>query len=93
MKTHNRLAKCMGYHEGYNMWLYWSTCMKGKSPKLQFPWEGPYRVVAWINDVVYRIQRNPRSRMLMVHLDRLAPYQGTTLEDVALRQEQLESNH
>jgi hypothetical protein len=29
----------------------------------------------------------------MVHLDRLAPYQGTTLEDVALRQEQLESNH
>jgi hypothetical protein len=28
---------------------------KGKSPKLQSSWEGPYKVVTWINDVVYRI--------------------------------------
>jgi hypothetical protein len=27
---------------------------------------GPYKVVNRINDVVYRIQRNPRSRMMVV---------------------------
>jgi hypothetical protein len=29
-----------------------------------------------INDVVYRIQRHTRSRMMVVHLDRLAPFLG-----------------
>jgi hypothetical protein len=30
-----------------------------------------------INDVVCRIQRNPRTEMVVVHLDRLTPYEGT----------------
>jgi hypothetical protein len=42
--------------------------MKGKSPKLQSSWEGLYKAVTWINDVVYRIQQNPRSGLMMVHL-------------------------
>jgi hypothetical protein len=42
---------------------------------------GPYKVVTRINDVVYRIQRNPRSRMMVVHLDRLAPYQGAARDE------------
>jgi hypothetical protein len=45
--------------------------MKGKSPKLQSSWEGLYRLVTWINNVVYRIQRNPRLKMMMVHLNQL----------------------
>jgi hypothetical protein len=52
----------------------------------------PYVVAAWINDVVYRIQRNPRSRMMVVHLGCLASYQGTSGR-AALRKEQLESIH
>jgi hypothetical protein len=55
--------------------------MNGKSPKLQSSWEGPYKVVTWINDVVYRIQKNPRSRMMVVHLDRLATYQGAARDE------------
>jgi hypothetical protein len=58
------------------MRAYQPTCMKEKSPKLQSPWEGPYSAVTLINDVVYRIQQNPRSRMMVVHLDWLSPYQG-----------------
>jgi hypothetical protein len=69
------LANCVGYHEG-NVGLYRPTSTKGKSPKLQSSWEGPNKKVTWINDVVYRIQKNPSSRMMVVHLDRLAPYQG-----------------
>jgi hypothetical protein len=50
--------------------------MKGKSLKLQFPCEGPYRVVKRINDVVYRTQQNP-TLMMLVHLDRPTPYHKT----------------
>jgi hypothetical protein len=55
--------------------------MKEKSPKIQTSREDPYTVVNQINDVVYKIQWNPRSRVVVVH--RLAPYQG------AVRDEQL----
>jgi hypothetical protein len=34
-----------------------------------------------INDVVYRIQKNPRSRMMVVHLDWLATYQGAARDE------------
>jgi hypothetical protein len=61
MKTrYDKLASSAGYQEGDRVWLYRTTCMKGKSPKLQSPWEGPYEILTQINDVVYRIQKNPR---------------------------------
>ncbi|KAJ8914655.1 hypothetical protein NQ315_017352 [Exocentrus adspersus] len=42
------------------VWLYNPKRTKGKSPKLQKSWEGPYIVVTQLNDVVYRIQKNPQ---------------------------------
>jgi hypothetical protein len=53
----------------------------GKSFKLQSSWKDPYRVVTWINDVVYRIQQNPRTKLMVVHMDWLTPYQGTTSDE------------
>jgi hypothetical protein len=50
--------------------------MKGKSLKLQTSWECPYKVVTRINDVIYMIQRNLSLRLMVVYLERLAPYQG-----------------
>jgi hypothetical protein len=72
---YDKLANSTGYQEGDSVWLYCPTRTKGKSPKLQSSWEGPYKIVTRINVVVYRI-KNPRSRMMVVHLDRLVPYQG-----------------
>jgi hypothetical protein len=62
------LDSCAGYHEGDSVAL---------SPN---PQEGeiaqvPVEVIIQISDVVYRIQRNTISRLMVVHLDRLAPYQ------------------
>ncbi|PNF31833.1 hypothetical protein B7P43_G09257, partial [Cryptotermes secundus] len=68
----DKLANSAGYHEGDNVWLYRPARRKGTSPKLQSSLEGFYNVLNRINDVVYRIQENLRSRMLVVHLDRLA---------------------
>lgn len=62
------------FEEGDEVWLYNPTRKKGLSPKLQQSWEGPYKVIKRINDVVYRIQRSPKTKMKVVHLDRLRPY-------------------
>jgi hypothetical protein len=58
-----------------------STRTKVKSSKLRSAWEGPYKIVTRIKVVVYRFQINPRSRMMVVHLDRLATYQGAARDD------------
>jgi hypothetical protein len=55
--------------------------MKGKSPKLQSSWEGLYRAVNRENNMVYKIQQNPRTKMMIAHLDRLTPYQGTAQDE------------
>jgi hypothetical protein len=82
MKTwYDILADSAGYQEGDRVWLYCPTRMKGKSLKLQSSWEGPYKIVTQINDVVYRIQKNPRSRMMVVYLDWLALYQGAAQDE------------
>jgi hypothetical protein len=82
MKTrYDKLANSTVYQEGDSVALC-PTHTKGKSPKLQSSWEGPYKVVNRINDVVYRIQKNPMSRMMVVHLDRLATYQGAARDEL-----------
>jgi hypothetical protein len=39
------------------------------------PWRTAKKVISQIN-VFYRMQRHTRPRMMVVHLDRLAPYVG-----------------
>jgi hypothetical protein len=73
---YDRLANSAGFQEGDRVWLYRPTRTRGRSA-----WEGPYRVINRINDVVYRVQRHPRSRMMVVHLDRLTPYLGAARDE------------
>ncbi|KAJ8973583.1 hypothetical protein NQ317_011837 [Molorchus minor] len=73
-RTPERESNNSGYQAGDEVWLYNPARKKGRSPKLQKTWEGPYTVIKRINDLVYRIQRGPRAKMKVVHLDRLAPY-------------------
>ncbi|KAJ8913377.1 hypothetical protein NQ315_008769 [Exocentrus adspersus] len=76
MKTRYDLrANTGGFQVGEKVWLYNPKRTKGKSPKLQKSWEGPYIVVTRLNDVVYRIQKNSQAKMKIVHIDRLTPYQ------------------
>ena len=74
-------ANSAGFHPGERVWLYNPQRKKGRSPKLAQEWEGPYTILSRLNDVVYRIQRNPRCKMKVVHLDRLKKYQGTQEAD------------
>ncbi|CAK1579887.1 unnamed protein product [Parnassius mnemosyne] len=75
MKTrYDRKMNNKGYDEGSLVWLHNSNRSKGKSPKLQAKWDGPYRVVTRINDVTHRIQKGARGTPKIVHVDRLARY-------------------
>jgi len=47
---------------------------KGRAPKLQSSWEGPYFIVRKLNDVVYCICRSNRNKNKIVHADRLAHF-------------------
>ena len=59
------------------VWLYNPAVPRGHSRKLHRPWQGPYEVVKIISSVLYRIRlvKAPRRRVV-VHYDRLKPYQG-----------------
>jgi len=65
--------------EGQEVWLYAPRRRVGRNPKLECPWEGPYRVERAINDVVMQIRplfktaSQRRARDKIVHADRLAP--------------------
>ena len=68
------------FQPGERVWLFQPRRVKGKCPKLQADWEGPYTVVDRINDVVYRIQRSRRKKCKVVHVRRLAKYEGQLQE-------------
>lgn len=78
MKTrYDRKSNNRQFEEGSLVWLHNPVRSKGKSPKLQAKWDGPYRVVTKINDVTYRIQKGHRGAPKIVHIDRLAQYYGS----------------
>lgn len=77
MKTrYDRKANSNGFEEGALVWFHNPLRKKGKSPKLQPRWEGPYTIVTKINDITYRIKKGPRGKLKVVHVDRLAKYHG-----------------
>lgn len=58
------------------VWVYAPKRTKGKSPKLQSNWIGPCRVLERVGEVVYRVKLTGGGRVVVIHRDRLAPYQG-----------------
>ena len=58
------------------VWLRLYTRTKGKSPKLQFRWDGPYKIISIISDATYKIQKNAKSNFKVVHVNKLKPYFG-----------------
>ncbi|UYV63495.1 K02A2.6-like [Cordylochernes scorpioides] len=76
------------YKEGEMVWLYNPQRKKGLSPKLQYQWEGPYKIIKCLNDVIYRIQKTRTSKPKVVHYNRLAPFRGSVPEQWTVRDDQ-----
>ena len=78
-KNYDRKANSHGLQTGRFVWLHDPKKKKGVSPKLQLRWKGPYLIVTQLSDVVFRIQSSPRAKPMVVHSDRLKPYEGERL--------------
>ncbi|CAG2240186.1 unnamed protein product [Mytilus edulis] len=55
-------TKMQTFDAGDPVWLHNPRRVKGLCPKLQNNWEGPYIVVNKLNDVIYRIQKGPKTK-------------------------------
>ncbi|PIK43217.1 Retrovirus-related Pol polyprotein from transposon [Apostichopus japonicus] len=64
-----------GFKEEDTVMLYVPKRRRGLSPKLQRCWEGPYVVINRLSDVTYRIKRSEKAKSIVVHFNRLKPYQ------------------
>ena len=56
------------------VWYFCPRSRPGTSPKWTRFYSGPYRVVRRVNDVNYVIQLTPRSRQIIVHVNKLKPH-------------------
>lgn len=72
----SRLQK---FEKGSAVWLHNPRRKKGLCPKLQRSWEGPFVIINPINDVIYKIQKGPKTKPKVVHQDRLKPYNGNNI--------------
>jgi len=52
---YDQKARKIQFNVGQKFWFYNPRRIKGKAPKLQSSWEGPYFIVKKLNDVVYCI--------------------------------------
>jgi len=71
---YDQKARKIQFDVGQKVWFYNPRRKKGRAPKLQSSWEGPYFIVRKLNDVVYCICRSNRSKNKIVHADRLARF-------------------
>ena len=68
------------FEDGDFVSLYTPVKRKGRCPKLQRDWVGPYKVIRQISDLVYQIQKHPRGKKVVVNIERLAKYPVTEAE-------------
>jgi hypothetical protein len=66
------------FEVGQFVWYYYPRTPPGRATKWQRFYSGPYRVERAVNDVNYVIRRTPRARPIIVHVDKLKRYFGST---------------
>ena len=67
-RKYDTLLECSSLEAGDAAWLHNPQYEEGLSPKLQWPWEGPFSIIKKINDSVYRIQLGPKSKPKVVQI-------------------------
>ena len=67
------------YREGDFVLRFYPPNLKSK---LNPPYTGPFRVMAKLGDVTYKIQRTPKSKPMVVHVDHLKMFHANTPPDI-----------
>ena len=79
-QNYDRNSTAVKFEEPQFVWLRKRTREKGLSPKWQPRWIGPYLIVTRMSDVTFRVQFSPRSHPMVVHVDRMKKYEGSSRE-------------
>ena len=87
-RNYDRKSKPNKVKEGMLVWMHNVAVKKGQSPKLALPWEGPFKVVKQLTDVVFRIKKGKHGKFAVVHADRLKPYEGPPVREMTKRNRQ-----
>ena len=56
-RTYVRTSRHADFQEQQNVWLHNPRRVKGRTSNLRSNWEGPYKIVKKINDVIFCIQK------------------------------------
>ena len=70
-------ASKKGFEVGQQVWLYDPSKKMGVCPALTSPRKGPFVIIEKLDDLLYKIQKGPRSNPKVVHLNRLFLYEGS----------------
>ena len=76
-RQYDRKARASNIKQGDFVWVFNNQRKVGVCSKLRLPWTGPELVVEKLSDVHCKIQKGPKSRCKIIHMDRLKPYEGT----------------
>ena len=68
------------------VWLHFPAVLRGRSPKLHWPWTGPFVVIEVLSDVTYRVHSEKpkpgcRRQRFVVHSNHLKPCQTPIQEN------------
>ena len=72
-KYYDRGMKPREFSESDFVWRWYPP---SAGVKLGLGWIRPYKVVKKITDVTYQVQKDPKSPVIVVHIDQLKPYEG-----------------
>jgi hypothetical protein len=70
--------KTPSFKVGDMVWYYYPRRFSGRSPKWSRVYIGPYKITAALNDVNFVLKTSPRSKPIVVHIDKLRPFFGST---------------
>ena len=69
---HDRTEKHQSFKVGDSVWLYNPIRKKGRTPKLDKMWHGPFGVVKILGEVLVEIKASRRAKSRVVHANKLA---------------------
>ena len=75
-RVYDRRRNVIPLHRGQGVWLYNPMRKKGRTPKLDSPWQGPFAIIQMLNNNLAEIGRGVRHKTKIVHVDKLIPVRG-----------------
>ena len=73
-EIYNLSVKALQFNHGNKVWYFYPRRYVRKSQKWQFFYVGPYTVVERLSSLNYSIQKSPKEKPIVVHVDKLKRY-------------------